>query len=422
MHNTLPFSLEQAKAWRETYPTPFYIYDEQGIRNQVEAINRAFSWNPGFKEYFAVKATPTPAIIRLLASLGCGCDCASAPEILMAERCGVTGKNIMFTSNETQPAEYALAAEKGAVINLDDVTQIEKMEAGCGVPETVCCRYNPGSFSIGNAIIGRLDDSKFGMTRTQLFEALGVLKQKGAKRFGVHAMLASCSLDSAYYPLLAKELFTLALDIRAQLGITLSFIDLSGGVGIPYRPGETPVDIEAVGAAVREVYDEILTANGISLSLCTEMGRFVTGPFGYLVTTAIGSKNTYKHYIGVDATAANLMRPAIYGAYHHVNVLGKEDAPCTEKVDVVGSLCENNDKFAVDRMLPEIEDGDILVIQDAGAHGHSMGYNYNGRLRSAELMLKPDGTVKLIRRAETVEDYFAPFDVDEEFVKAGEKA
>ena len=415
MRTELPFSLEQAQRWREKYPTPFYLYDEAGIRKCVTELQQAFSWNPGFREYFAVKATPTPAILRLLHSLGCGVDCASVTELLLAARCGITGQEIMFSSNETAPDEYREARRLGAIVNLDDLTQVEQLEQACGVPDTVCCRYNPGRFQITNDIMGHLYDSKFGMPYEQLLEALRRLKARGVRHFGIHAMLASCSLDGFYYPNLARELFRLVLQIRDELGITLEFVDMSGGIGIPYRPEEQAVDMAAIGREVHRVYDELLSANGISLSIYTEMGRYITGPYGYLLTTAIGKKHIYKEYIGVDACAANLMRPAMYGAYHHITVLGKEQAPCDTIVDVVGALCENNDKFAVDRALPPIDCGDILVIQDAGAHGHSMGYNYNGRLRSAELLLREGGELQLIRRAETPEDLFATFDVDREF-------
>lgn len=415
MHHTLPFDLAQAQAWREVYPTPFYVYDEAGIRKCVTDLYKAFSWNPGFLEYFAVKATPTPAILRLLASLGCGTDCASTAEVLMSVGSGISGRKIMFSSNQTSPEEYRTAVRAGAIINLDDLTQIENLESACGIPDTVCCRYNPGKFQITNDIMGHLYDSKFGMTAEQLFTALRTLREKGVKHFGIHAMLASCSLDGDYYPNLARELFSLVLQIREKLGITLEFVDFSGGIGIPYLPEEKPVDIFAIGESVRRVYEDMLTANGISLSIFAEMGRYITGPYGYLVTSVIGKKHIYKEYIGVDASASNLMRPAMYGSYHHITVLGKEHAPAVQTVDVVGSLCENNDKFAIDRRLPEIDYGDILVIQDAGAHGHSMGYNYNGKLRSAELLLKEDGSVRLIRRAETVEDYFATLDVDDTF-------
>ena len=417
MTNNLPFTLDQAKQWREEYPTPFYIYDEAGIRQCVTELYKAFSWNPGFKEYFAVKATPTPAILRLLRSLGCGADCASAPEVAMSVRSGIKGQDIMFSSNETRPEEYRAASAAGAIINLDDLTQIEIMERACGIPEAVCCRFNPGTFRNTNDIMGHSYDSKFGMTRPQLFEALKTLKEKGAKRFGIHAMLSSCSLDNGYYPALARELFAIAVELK-KAGVTLDFIDLSGGLGIPYQPWERPVDIFAIGEGVRRAYEDILAANGLALSIYTEIGRYVTGPYGYLLTTAIGKKHIYKEYIGVDASASDLMRPAMYGAYHHITVLGKELAPAETTVDVVGSLCENNDKFAVNRPMPVIDIGDILVIQDAGAHGHAMGYNYNGRLRCAELMLKENGEVKMIRRAETVEDYFSTLDVDKEFAEA----
>ena len=418
MTNQLPFTLEQLRQWREQYPTPFYLYDEAGIRKCVTDLYRAFAWNRGFKEYFAVKAAPNPSILRLLKSLGCGADCASVPEVELAVRSGITGEDIMFSSNETRDEEYRAARAAGAIVNLDDLTQVENLERACGVPETVCCRYNPGKFERTNEIMGHQYDSKFGMTRPQLFEAIARLKEKGAKRFGVHAMLASCTLDNGYFPALARELFTLALEIRDALGVTLGFIDLSGGLGIPYLPEEEPLDIFQVGEGVRAAYDELLTANGISLSLCAELGRYITGPYGYLVTSVIGKKHIYKEYIGVDASASDLMRPAMYGAYHHITVPGKENEPAAGKFDVVGSLCENNDKFAVDRPLPGLDEGDILVIHDAGAHGHAMGYNSNGRLRCAELMLREDGSLKMIRRAETMEDYFVTLDIDKDFMNA----
>ena len=414
MTETLPFTLDEARAWREQYPTPFYIYDEAGIRNCVTALKKAFSWNPGFREYFAVKATPTPAILRLLRDLDCGCDCASAPEVLMSVRSGISGNRIMFSSNETREEEYRVACAAGAIINLDDITQIEVLERACGIPDAVCVRYNPGTFRNTNDIMGHSYDSKFGMTRPQLFEALRTLKEKGAKRFGIHAMLSSCTLDNGYYPALARELFAIAVELK-KAGIVLDYIDLSGGLGIPYQPWERPVDIAVIGEGVRIAYNDILTANGLAPSIYLELGRYITGPYGYLLTTAIGKKHIYKEYIGVDASASDLMRPAMYGAYHHVTVLGKENAPAETTVDVVGSLCENNDKFAVNRPMPVIDYGDILVIQDAGAHGHAMGYNYNGRLRCAELLLQEDRKLRLIRRAETVNDYFATLDVDEEF-------
>ena len=421
MTDQLPFTLEQARAWRSTYPTPFYIYDEAGIKKCVTDLYKAFSWNPGFKEYFAVKAAPTPAILRLLKSLGCGADCASAPEIEMCRRSGISGHDIMFSSNETREEEYRAANDAGAIINLDDITQLENLERACGIPDTVCCRYNPGTFANTNDIMGHQYDTKFGMTRPQLFDALRTLKEKGAKHLGIHAMLASCSLDNGYYPALARELFALTLELR-KADVTLDFIDLSGGLGIPYLPWERAVDIFTIGEGVHRVYHEMLRSQGIELSIFMEMGRYITGPYGYLLTTAIGKKHIYKEYVGVDASASDLMRPAMYGAYHHITVLGKEYAPASTTVDVVGSLCENNDKFAVNRALPAIDNGDILVIQDAGAHGHAMGYNYNGRLRCAELMLRESGEVQLIRRAETVRDYFATLDVDPEFRAAAPEA
>lgn len=421
MRQTLPFNLAQAQAWREQYQTPFYVYDEEGISQTVQDLYRAFSWNPGFREYFAVKATPTPAILRLLGSLGCGLDCASVSELMLAERSGISGERIMFTSNETSPYEYAKASSLGGIINLDDLEQIAIMEQGCGYPETVCCRYNPGTFQITGDIMGHLTDSKFGMKPEQLMEAIRRLKAHGVKRFGIHAMLSSCSLDESYYPALARELFTMVLRIRETLGVTISFVDLSGGIGIPYRPEETPVDIFKIGAGVREVYEELLTPNGISLPIYTEMARYITGPHGYLVTTAVGKKHIYREYIGVDASACDLIRPAIYGAYHHIVVLGKELAPAALTCDVVGALCENNDKFAVNRNLPKVDLGDMLVIEDAGAHGRSMGYNYNGRLRCGELLLGKDGCVRQIRRRETEADLFATLDVDEAFVSWEEK-
>lgn len=416
MNKTLPFTYEQTQDWKTQHKTPFYVYDESGIRNTVRDVYRAFAWNPGFREYFAVKATPTPAILRILSAMDCGADCSSVPEILLAEGSGISGQRIMFTSNETVPEEYRAAREAGAIINLDDLTQVENLERACGIPETVCCRYNPGEFRFAdNAIMGHMYDTKFGMKKEQLFEALRVLKSKGASRLGIHAMLASCSLAQDYYPALARELFGLVLEIRESLGITLSFVDMAGGIGIPYKPEQNPVDIITAGEGVHRVYDEMLRSNGIELPLCTEMGRFITGPHGYLVTSVVGKKHIWKEYVGVDASPADLMRPAMYGAYHHITVMGKGNDPAAETVDVVGSLCENNDKFAVDRPLPHVETGDTLVIHDAGAHGHAMGYNYNGRLRCAEYLLREDGSLQLIRRAQTVQDYFATLDVDPEF-------
>lgn len=416
MNKTLPFTSEQIRNWKEQFPTPFYVYDEDGIRSTVRDVYRAFEWNPGFREYFAVKATPTPGILRILAEMDCGADCSSIPEIVLAKGSGISGQRIMFTSNETSAAEYRTAQAAGAIINLDDLTQVENLEKACGFPETVCCRYNPGEFRYAdNAIMGHMYDTKFGMKKEQLFEALHILREKGAQRLGIHAMLTSCSLEQEYYPALARELFGLVLEIRETLGITLSFVDMAGGIGIPYKPEQEPIDILAAGEGVRLVYEEMLRPNGIELPIYTEMGRFITGPHGYLLTSVVGKKHIWKEYVGVDASPADLMRPAMYGAYHHITVAGKENADKPETVDVVGALCENNDKFAVDRPLPHTEIGDVLVIHDAGAHGHAMGYNYNGRLRCAEYLLRPDESLQLIRRAQTMKDYFATLDVDPDF-------
>lgn len=409
-----PFvTLEQLEEIKKTYPTPFYLYDEKGIRENAERLLRAFSWNQGFREYFAVKATPNPFVIDILKKQGCGVDCSSLTELMMARAMGYEGEKIMFSSNDTPAEEFKLADELGAIINLDDFTHIEFLEKTIGhIPETISCRYNPGGlFKISNDIMDNPGDSKYGMTTEQLFEAFRILKAKGAKRFGIHAFLASNTVTNEYYPMLAKVLFELAVKLKEETGADIRFINLSGGVGIPYRPDQEPNDIYAIGEGVKRVYDEVLVPAGMGdVALCTELGRFMLAPYGCLVTTAIHEKHTYKEYIGVDACAVNLMRPAMYGAYHHITVMGKENAPCDHKYDVTGSLCENNDKFAIDRMLPKIDMGDILVIHDTGAHGFSMGYNYNGKLRSAELLLKEDGSVQMIRRAETPKDYFATFD------------
>ncbi len=417
MHDySLPFDKTTIEEIKKTFPTPFYLYDEEGIRNCIQRIRTAFSWNKGYKEYFAVKATPNPAILKLLSSLGCGFDCASSTELMLAQKLGVTGKNIMFSSNDTPAGDYRFARELGAIINLDDCSHIDFLSENGGIPETVCMRYNPGTdFIVQNDIMGQLKESKFGMTRAQLIESVKKLSALGAKHFGVHAMLASCALNEDYYPTLAREVFSLALEIKEKTGVTLSFANLSGGIGIPYRPEDSAVDILRIGENVRLVYEELIEKNGMELSLFTEMGRFVTGPYGYLVSTVIHEKETYKNYLGIDATACNLMRPAIYGAYHHITLLGKENEKADTMYDVTGSLCENNDKFAVDRLLPKADIGDIAVIHDAGAHGYSMGYNYNGKLRCAELLLKKDKSVTLIRRAETAKDYFATLDIYPEF-------
>ena len=409
-----PFAtLEQLREIEKTYPTPFYLYDEKGIRENAAKLKQAFSWNKGYKEYFAVKATPNPFLLNILKDMGCGTDCSSMTELMMSKACGFTGHDIMFSSNDTPPEEFAYAQKMGAIINLDDITHIECLEQTLGyIPETISCRYNPGGvFKVSNDIMDNPGDSKYGMTRDQMFQAFKTLKAKGAKHFGIHAFLASNTVTNEYYPMLAKILFELAVDLKEETGAHVSFINLSGGIGIPYRPDQEPNDILAIGDGVRKVYEDVLEQAGMDdVAVCTELGRFMMGPYGALVTKAIHEKHTHKEYVGVDACAVNLMRPAMYGAYHHITVMGKEEAPCDRVYDVVGSLCENNDKFAIDRSLPEIEKGDLLFIHDAGAHGFAMGYNYNGKLKSAELLLKEDGSVEMIRRAETPEDYFATFD------------
>ena len=405
----------QLDAITARYPTPFHIYNEAGIRENARRLKAAFAWNPGFREYFAVKATPTPAILKLLHEEGCGCDCSSLTELMLAQRCGVTGEEIMFSSNNTSDAEFHLARELGAIINLDDLTLVDALAGAVDrIPEKICCRFNPGGvFTLaqtreGFQVMDNPGDAKYGMTRAQIAQAFTRLSAMGVREFGIHAFLASNTLSNEYYPALARILFRLAVELRDETGVHISFINLSGGVGVPYRPEQPENDIAAIGEGVREAYEEILAPAGMDdVALYTELGRFMLAPYGHLVTRAVREKHIYKEYIGVDACACDLMRPAMYGAYHHITVMGKEDAPCDHKYDVVGSLCENNDKFAVDRMLPKIDVGDLLVIHDTGAHGHSMGYNYNGKLRSAELLLRQDGSVDLIRRAETPDDYFA---------------
>ena len=410
----LPFvTKEQIEEIVKTYPTPFHIYDEKGIRENAKAVQEAFAWNKGFKEYFAVKACPNPFLMEILHEYGAGCDCSSMTELMLSNALGISGDDIMFSSNDTPAQEYEYCAKVGGIINLDDITHIDFVEGILGkLPETMSCRYNPGGvFQMSNGIMDNPGDSKYGFTPKQLFEGYRILKEKGVKRFGLHAFLASNTVTNEYYPQLAKQLFELAVQIKEKVGVQLSFINLSGGVGIAYQPDQTANDIREIGAGVHKVFDEVLVPAGMGeTAIYTEMGRCRTGPYGALVTQAIHEKHTHKEYIGVDACAVNLMRPAMYGAYHHITVLGKEKAPCDHKYDVTGSLCENNDKFAIDRMLPEIEKGDYLVIHDTGAHGYAMGYNYNGKLKSAELLLKEDGSVQLIRRAETPKDYFATLD------------
>ncbi len=413
MEKTPFVTLEQIEEITETYPTPFHLYDERGIRENAKRLRDAFAWNPGFKEFFAVKATPNPFILNILKEYGFGTDCSSLTELMMSDACGFGSGDIMFSSNDTPAKEFKFAEELGAIINLDDITHIEMLEDTLGhIPETISCRFNPGGlFKMSNGIMDNPGDAKFGMTTEQIFEAFKILKEKGAKKFGIHAFLASNTVTNEYYPMLAKILFELAVQLRDETGADIRFINLSGGIGIPYRPDQESNDIAVIGDGVRKAYEEVLVPAGMGdVAIYTELGRFMLGPYGCLITKAIHEKHTHKEYIGVDACAANLMRPAMYGAYHHITVAGKEDLPCDHKYDVVGSLCENNDKFAVDRMLPKIDMGDYLIIHDTGAHGFSMGYNYNGKLRSAELLLREDGSVEMIRRAETPKDYFATFD------------
>ncbi|MCD7744201.1 MAG: diaminopimelate decarboxylase [Lachnospiraceae bacterium] len=404
---------EQLEEITQQFPTPFHLYDEAGIRENVKELYDAFSWNKGYKEFFAVKATPNPYLINILHEYGCGTDCSSMTELMLSEAIGIKGHDIMFSSNDTPLDEFKKAADLGGIINLDDITHIEKVEQAVGtLPKTMCCRYNPGGlFKISNDIMDNPGDAKYGMTTEQIEEAFRILKSKGVEEFGIHAFLASNTVTNDYYPLLAKVLFELAVKLHEKTGAKITFINLSGGIGIPYRPDQEKNDIYKIARGVKKVYEEVLVPAGMGdVALYTELGRYMLGPYGVLVTRAINEKHTHKEYIGVDACAANLMRPAMYGAYHHITVMGKENEPCDHIYDVTGSLCENNDKFAIDRKLPKIDMGDLLVIHDTGAHGFSMGYNYNGRLRSAEVLLQSDGTAKLIRRAETPRDYFATFD------------
>ncbi len=404
---------QQLEEMAKTYPTPFHLYDEKGIRENARKLKEAFAWNKGYKEYFAVKATPNPYILQILRECGCGTDCSSATELMMSDAVGFSGREIMFSSNDTPTEEFAMAGKLGAIINLDDITHIEYVEKALGaIPETISCRYNPGGvFKISNNIMDNPGDAKYGMTTEQITEAFKILKAKGAREFGIHAFLVSNTVTNEYYPMLAKVLFELAVRLKEETGVHIGFINLSGGVGIPYRPDQESNDIAVIGEGVRRVYEEVLVPAGMGdVAIYTELGRFMLAPYGCLVTRAIHEKHIYKEYIGVDACAVNLMRPAMYGAYHHITVMGKEDWPLDHRYDVVGSLCENNDKFAIDRMLPKIQKGDFLVIHDTGAHGFAMGYNYNGKLKSAELLLKEDGSVQQIRRAETARDYFATLD------------
>ncbi len=408
-----PFvTLSQIQEITRTYPTPFHIYDEKGIVENARKLKAAFAWNPGFREYFAVKATPNPYLMEILKKEGIGADCSSYTELLLSEAVGLKGSDIMFSSNVTPDMDFCKAAELGAIINFDDLSLIDDYAGIAPFQETMCCRYNPGGlFTLQNEIMDTPKDAKYGMTKEQLKEAFLKLKAHGVKHFGIHAFLASNTVALGYYPKLARILFELAVELAAQTGVHIAFINLSGGVGVAYRPDQEPNDIMAIGEAVREVYEEVLVPAGMGdVAIFTELGRFMLAPYGMLIARVLHQKHIWKDYVGLDACAANLMRPAMYGAYHHITVLGKEDWPCDHKYDVTGGLCENNDKFAIDRMLPEIENGDYVAIHDTGAHGFSMGYNYNGKLRSAELLLRTDGSVKLIRRAETPRDYFATLD------------
>ena len=400
---------EQLDEITAKYPTPFHLYDEKGIRENARNLRKAFSWNKGFKEYFAVKATPNPTILKILREEGCGTDCSSLTELMMSERCGFSGEEIMFSSNDTPAEEFQYARKLNATINLDDITHIDFLKEVADIPKKISCRYNPGgTFSISTDIMDNPGDAKYGLTRPQMTEAFKKLKELGVEEFGIHSFLASNTVTNKYYPTLAKILFQTAVELKEETGVHIGFINLSGGVGIPYTPDKEPNDIFVIGEGVRKAYEEVLVPAGMGdVKIFTELGRFMLAPYGHLVTKAIHEKHTHKEYIGVDACAVNLMRPAMYGAYHHITVMGKEDAPCDHVYDVTGSLCENNDKFAIDRKLPKIDMGDTLVIHDTGAHGFAMGYNYNGKLKSAEILLKEDGTTQMIRRAETPEDYFA---------------
>ncbi|WP_340112223.1 diaminopimelate decarboxylase [Maribellus mangrovi] len=409
----LPFSKEQLETIIEKFPTPFHIYDEKAIRENARRFIKAFSWNEGFKEYYAIKAAPNPYLMKILKEEGFGIDCSSVAELELAKRVGMSGDEIILTSNDTPAYEFQMAKEMGAIINLDDISHIDYVEKHVGLPEKICMRYNPGDLKAGNLIIGHPEEAKYGFTHKQVLEGYQMLKDKGVKHFGIHTMVASNELDNDYFIETAELLFKLVLEVHQKTGIEIEFANLGGGVGIPYRPGEKAVDLEYVSAGVKKVYDEIIIGNGLKpLKLFFELGRAITGPYGYLVTKVRHIKETYKSFAGLDACMVNLMRPALYGAYHHISVPGKENEKAEYKYDVTGSLCENNDKFAIDRMLPKLESDDIVVIHDTGAHGHSMGFNYNGKLKSVEILLRENGEIAQIRRAETVEDYFATLDFD----------
>ena len=410
---TLPFNKKQIEEIIQKYPTPFHIYDERAIKDNAQRLIKAFSWSLGFKEYFAVKANPNPYIVKLLNKEGFGADCSSLPELIIAKKSGISGEDIILTSNNTPAEEFIYAKKLGAILNLDDITHIDYVDKHAGLPEIISFRYNPGPLKGGNAIIGIPEEAKYGLTREQLFEAYKIVKDRGVKRFGLHAMIASNELNADYFVDTAELLLELIAEISKELSIDFEFVNIGGGFGIPYRPGDKSLDLEYISSKIKEVYNNTISNYGLkSIKIFMESGRLITGPYGYLVTKAIHKKEIYKDYIGVDACMADLMRPALYGAYHHITILGKEDEKPVKKYDITGSLCENNDKFAIDRMLPKIDIGDILVIHDTGAHGYAMGFNYNGKLRSAELLLREDGSVKLIRRAETVDDYLATIDIN----------
>lgn len=407
----LPFTVEKINEIIVHYPTPFHIYDEKAIINNTIKLKKAFNILEGFHEFFAVKALPNPYIMKILKNEGFGADCSSLPELLLAEKVGIDGKNIMFSSNDTPLEEFKKAKELGAIINLDDISHISYLEENVGFPDLICCRFNPGPLKKGNTIIGKPEEAKYGFTREQLFEGYKYLHTKGVKRFGLHTMVASNELDSAYFIETAKILFELICELHEKIGIRFEFVNLGGGIGIPYKPEQNPVSYDVIAKGIKEAYEKVIVTKGLSpIKIYLECGRIITGPYGYLVTTVRHLKHIYKNYVGTDACMANLMRPGIYGAYHHITVLGKEQKPFDSKYDVTGSLCENNDKFAIDRILPEIEIGDILVIHDTGAHGHAMGFNYNGKLRSAEILLRKDGSFVQIRRAETIDDYLSTLD------------
>jgi diaminopimelate decarboxylase len=406
-----PFTIEQIRALRERFPTPFHLYDEQMIRANAARLHKAFSWMPGFKNYFAVKALPNPFILKILKASGMGADCSSMAELILAEKAGITGEDIMFSSNNTPAAEFVAARKLGAIINLDDISHIDFLEKSAGLPELLSFRYNPGPLKDGNAIIGKPEEAKYGLTGVQIIEAYRIARQKGVKRFGLHTMVASNELNEDYHIETARMLFELVGEINRQTGIKLEFIDLGGGYGVPYRPEAAELDLDKISQGIKVDYERLITGNGLApRKICMENGRMITGPYGWLVTTVRHLKSTYREYAGLDASMADLMRPGMYGAYHHITLPGKEDLPHDHKYDLTGSLCENNDKFAIDRMLPKIEIGDIVVIHTTGAHGHAMGFNYNGQLRSAELLRRNDGTVIQIRRAETLEDHFSTLD------------